>query len=373
MAAGQVGQYSIGAFTSPNNGDDLDASVVEGNDNTIATSYNEHDADPTIHVQSSALANRPAAGTAQRVWLTTDGYRIYIDTGVAWQEVAYIGGAGGTLSGDLLFTDALYDIGKSGATRPRDGFFSRNFVIGGTLTVNGIATINNQLTLVPSGSTYAINSNGSTTVLGQLINTNAAGFGLVLRNGNDANYTFTIINAAGTLNTVHIFGDGSADFAGVVQSTSVNGWAIGNKSGTARVQYGASSVTAFSLLTAANGFADLYAGAQVLAGTVTWGTDATYDIGASGANRPRDLNLSRNVNAGGSVIALGSILSGSSLSGGSTAASAALCGTSGSLGFFGTSGTTQQTVTGSRAGNAALASLITKLAAYGFVVDGTSA
>jgi len=44
------------------------------------------------------------------------------------------------ISQDLLFTDATYDIGKSGATRPRDGFFSRNAVVGGTLGVSGIST-----------------------------------------------------------------------------------------------------------------------------------------------------------------------------------------------------------------------------------------
>lgn len=37
-----------------------------------------------------------------------------------------------TMLSDLIFTDATYDIGKSGATRPRDGFFSRNVVVGGT-------------------------------------------------------------------------------------------------------------------------------------------------------------------------------------------------------------------------------------------------
>lgn len=42
-------------------------------------------------------------------------------------------GAASTLSGDLLFTDATYDIGKSGATRPRDGFFSRTVSIGTSL------------------------------------------------------------------------------------------------------------------------------------------------------------------------------------------------------------------------------------------------
>jgi hypothetical protein len=43
--------------------------------------------------------------------------------------------AGGTMVGDIIFTDATYDIGKSGATRPRDGFFSRNMVVGGAIGI----------------------------------------------------------------------------------------------------------------------------------------------------------------------------------------------------------------------------------------------
>lgn len=43
------------------------------------------------------------------------------------------------------------------------------------------------------------------------------------------------------------------------------------------------------------------------------------------------------------------------------------------MGFFGSIGTTKQTPTGSRGGNAALASLLTALAAYGIITDGTSA
>jgi hypothetical protein len=35
------------------------------------------------------------------------------------------------LAHDLKFTDATYDIGKSGATRPRDLFLSRNLTVGG--------------------------------------------------------------------------------------------------------------------------------------------------------------------------------------------------------------------------------------------------
>jgi hypothetical protein len=42
-----------------------------------------------------------------------------------------------TFAGDLLFTDATYDIGKSGATRPRDGFFSRNLNVSGRINCGG--------------------------------------------------------------------------------------------------------------------------------------------------------------------------------------------------------------------------------------------
>jgi hypothetical protein len=57
-----------------------------------------------------------------------------------FEGAAFLPLAGGTMTGDLLFTDALFDLGKSGATRPRDGFFSRNVAIGGTLGVTGVAT-----------------------------------------------------------------------------------------------------------------------------------------------------------------------------------------------------------------------------------------
>ena len=50
---------------------------------------------------------------------------------------AAAGGIPNPITQDLLFTDATYDIGKSGATRPRDGFFSRNFTLGGLLKAVG--------------------------------------------------------------------------------------------------------------------------------------------------------------------------------------------------------------------------------------------
>ena len=61
-----------------------------------------------------------------------------------------------TLSQDLLFTDATYDIGALGVTRPRDGFFSRNVVIGGTLGVTGAVTLTVPLAIASGGTNKAL-------------------------------------------------------------------------------------------------------------------------------------------------------------------------------------------------------------------------
>lgn len=85
-----VGQHSVAAFTSPSNGDALDATVVKGNDNTLRSAYVDHDADTGIHLQSSTLAARPAAGVAGRKWLTTDtgSITIWYDNGSTWEATA---------------------------------------------------------------------------------------------------------------------------------------------------------------------------------------------------------------------------------------------------------------------------------------------
>ena len=46
---------------------------------------------------------------------------------------------------------------------------------------------------------------------------------------------------------------------------------------------------------------------------------------------------------------------------------------SGNMGFFGTTATTKPNITGSRGGNAALASLLTGLASLGLITDSTTA
>lgn len=66
---------------------------------------------------------------------------------------------GDTMTGDLLFTDATYDIGKTGATRPRDLFISRNATVGGTLAVTGTAS----LSAATLSSTLAVTSTSTFT------------------------------------------------------------------------------------------------------------------------------------------------------------------------------------------------------------------
>lgn len=73
---------------------------------------------------------------------------------------------------DLLFTpDATYDIGKTGATRPRDFFASRNGAFGGTLAVTGLVTAPGveQLLKANSGtSTSAVAANLDTVAISGL-------------------------------------------------------------------------------------------------------------------------------------------------------------------------------------------------------------
>lgn len=61
---------------------------------------------------------------------------------------------------NLTFTDATYDIGASGATRPRDLFLSRNAVIGGTLGVTGATTLSAALTYGGVALTNAVTGTG---------------------------------------------------------------------------------------------------------------------------------------------------------------------------------------------------------------------
>lgn len=81
------------------------------------------------------------------------------DVEAAYDEITAV--ETGLISGlahDLKFTDATYDIGKSGATRPRDGFFSRNVTVGGTLAVTGAVTLSGVQTAAAQPRCLAYNN-----------------------------------------------------------------------------------------------------------------------------------------------------------------------------------------------------------------------
>lgn len=89
-----VPRHLLKTFTGPvNNGmGTVDANTVRANDNLTGTAFNAHDGDATIHVQSSLLSARPAAGVEGRVWATTDTGSVtwWYDTGAAWVAFGYL-------------------------------------------------------------------------------------------------------------------------------------------------------------------------------------------------------------------------------------------------------------------------------------------
>lgn len=84
-----VGNHTISPFPGPVAGPPVNANIVRGNDNQIQQAFNSHDLDPTVHVQSSALADRPAAGVVGRTWVTNDSgtYEHWYDDGTSWQRI----------------------------------------------------------------------------------------------------------------------------------------------------------------------------------------------------------------------------------------------------------------------------------------------
>lgn len=166
MASHLVGQNPITTFTTPVNGTSpIDANQVRGNDNTVKTSYNLHDADATIHFQDSLASARPVAGTAGRKWLDNDTYRVYWDDGAAWHELAYAATGAGAFTAPVTITSTTanqltilydgsnkvtFDVSSAGAvtfnaTGASAGFtFSDPVTNSGTLTQTGVATFTAQ-------------------------------------------------------------------------------------------------------------------------------------------------------------------------------------------------------------------------------------
>ena len=154
----------------------------------------------------------------------TDSSTLNVGTGGtlgtnAFTSTAYLPLAGGTLTGALLWTDNTYDIGASGATRPRTGFFGTSVVsplFTGNLTGNvtgnvsgssGSATGNagTATALATARAIYGNNFDGS-AALTQIIASTYGGTGngfAKLSGPTTSEKTFTLPDATTTILTAH--------------------------------------------------------------------------------------------------------------------------------------------------------------------------
>jgi hypothetical protein len=169
-----------------------------------------------------------------------------------------------TLGGNLLFSsDNTYDIGASGATRPRTVYTGTSLVVGTFPAGQPVAALNGY------GSSWALTGAASET--------DAADKAMRL---GGAHYS----NAEQPVLVLYSY-----------SSVSANSIVIGGGSSAGN------AATTVSIYTAANN--------TTTSGTQRWlwdssghflaGADNTYDIGASSSSRPRDLHLARNLNGAG--------------------------------------------------------------------------
>lgn len=158
MAAGEVAQNQQTTFADPQNGQTpIDADQVTANDNALRGKFNTHDADATIHVQSSTLAARPAAGTLGRKWVTRDAgvVRFFYDTGSAWEEVGYVStGSNATITGIITFsTPPVFST---------DQAFADSVTVGDDLTVTDDAAVGGDLAVTGTSTLAAVNATNIT-------------------------------------------------------------------------------------------------------------------------------------------------------------------------------------------------------------------
>src|SRR5512142_248760 len=170
----------------------------------------------------------------------------------------------GNILSDLLFTDATYDIGKSGATRPRDLFLSRNAVVGGNLTAPKLVPAANSTT-----SFQATQADGSTVVLD--IDTSNRRVGI----NTTPNYTFHMKAAPSTAVPMLVEGANGATsdnvqirFAGQKDGEL---WAIGSDIASG----GATKDFEFFSLVNSKAYFRLDANGNVIVGTAALATTAT--------------------------------------------------------------------------------------------------
>ena len=198
-----------------------------------------------------------------------------------------------TSGGHLIWgTDNIKDIGASGATRPRTGYFGTSLfspIVYGSSAANGDLTIHGTSSATKTTSYVVLQPDGGFVGIGQAtpiaplqINTRGNADGLLIQ-----------------------FGTGAGDGAMAMKFYGANGATSSGFQGT----NGAFNTVDKFVLNAEGGNVGIglqdpatlldINGVTTFRGNIIAGTDNTYDIGASGATRPRTIYVGTDVVAGG--------------------------------------------------------------------------
>ncbi len=205
----QVGQHNRGAFVIPVRGGSLDADIVRQNDNDMATTYNTHDNDPSIHIQSDTVL--PGVLAAGSVFWATGTNRLSISTGAVWSSL--------TLDAASVTTGTLPVARLAGAYTGITGVGTlASLTISGSLTaptITGATTFDAAPTLSALTASQAVFTNASKT----LVSTALTGSGNVVMS-NSPTLTGVVSAASGTFSgTLSV--DGTLTAVGTLQANAV--------------------------------------------------------------------------------------------------------------------------------------------------------